>query len=82
MAQKINMNRKAHVAGKSTGSVGFLYIWSFCQVIRIFYNQPAKVAMINSSFSTRYSESSVSVILRCSIFQLWETPSTQLATVD
>ena len=40
------MAEKAHAAGKRTGSVGFLCIWLFCQIIRSFRNQPVKVALI------------------------------------
>ena len=42
------MAEKAHAAGKRTGSVGFLCIWLFCQIIRSFRNQPVKVALIAS----------------------------------
>ena len=42
------MAEKAHAAGKRTGSVGFLCIWLFCQIIRSFRNQPDKVALIGS----------------------------------
>ena len=40
------MDEKAHATGKRTGSVGFLCIWLFCQIIRSFRNQPVKVALI------------------------------------
>ena len=46
--ERLEISEKAHAAGKRTGSVGFLCIWLFHQVIRSFRKQPVKVSLVGS----------------------------------